>query len=106
MPADSESTSNERATTMKFDLMPNRQNATAVLGAVIVLIASYVLLTSFGGGVALAIVAAYFAPTIVAAARKVPNQGSVLVVNTFLGWTLIGWVVALAMAARSRALAR
>jgi hypothetical protein len=25
----------------------------------------------------------------------------VIVVNVFLGWTLIGWVVALAMAARS-----
>jgi hypothetical protein len=44
----------------------------------------------------------YFLPTIVATARKVPNVGSVFVINLFLGWTLIGWVVALAMAARSR----
>jgi len=44
---------------------------------------------------------AYFLPTIVAVYRKVPNQGSVAVINVFLGWTLIGWVVALAMAARS-----
>ena len=44
----------------------------------------------------------YFVPTIVARVRRVPNTGSVLVVNVFLGWTLVGWVVALAMAARSR----
>lgn len=47
------------------------------------------------------IAAMYFIPTIVGAIRKVPNIGSVIVINLFLGWTLIGWVVALAMAARS-----
>lgn len=46
-------------------------------------------------------VAVYFLPTIVALARKVSSPGSIVVVNLFLGWTLIGWVVALAMAARS-----
>ncbi|MFG2674398.1 superinfection immunity protein [Streptomyces sp. NPDC048445] len=44
---------------------------------------------------------AYFAPTVVAFARGVSNSGSILVLNLFLGWTLVGWVVALAMAARS-----
>lgn len=43
----------------------------------------------------------YFVPTVVAFSRGVPNKGSVLVLNLFLGWTLVGWVVALAMAARS-----
>lgn len=43
----------------------------------------------------------YFLPAIVAKVRGVPNFGSVLVVNLFLGFTLVGWVVALAMAARS-----
>lgn len=47
------------------------------------------------------LVCMYFIPTIVGAIRKVPNIGSVIVINIFLGWTLIGWVVALAMAARS-----
>jgi len=47
-------------------------------------------------------IAAYWVPTIVAAVRKVPNLGSVIVINLFLGWTLVGWVVALAMAARSQ----
>ncbi|WP_406096246.1 superinfection immunity protein [Streptomyces sp. NBC_01013] len=44
---------------------------------------------------------AYFVPTVVAFSRGVPNKGSVLVVNLFLGWTLVGWVVAMAMAVRS-----
>jgi len=47
------------------------------------------------------LIALYFIPTIVAVIRKVPNLGSVIIINLFLGWSLIGWVVALAMAARS-----
>jgi Superinfection immunity protein len=43
----------------------------------------------------------YFVPWIVAGIRHVPNLGSVIVINLFLGWTVIGWVVALAMACRS-----
>jgi hypothetical protein len=42
-----------------------------------------------------------FLPTIVAFTRKVTDKGSVVVINLFLGWTLVGWVVALAMACRS-----
>ena len=45
--------------------------------------------------------AAYFAPTIIAFARKSRDLGVVLVVNMFLGWTLIGWVVALAFSMRA-----
>lgn len=43
----------------------------------------------------------YFLPTIVGKVRKVPSLGSVVVVNLFLGWTFVGWVVALALAFRS-----
>lgn len=43
----------------------------------------------------------YFLPTVTGAIRKVPNIVSVFVVNFFLGWTVVGWVVALAMAART-----
>jgi len=43
----------------------------------------------------------YFIPTIVAINRDMHNKGSIIVVNVFLGWTLIGWVVALAMACGS-----
>ncbi|WP_190121988.1 superinfection immunity protein [Streptomyces inusitatus] len=65
--------------------------------------------TVFGDGATVIAVAvgvilfiAYFVPTIVAFTRNVPNSGSVLVINLLLGWTLIGWIVALAMAARSQ----
>lgn len=57
-------------------------------------------------GLILLVAAAYFLPTLVAMMRSVPNMGSVIVVNLFLGWTLIGWVVSLAMAARSAQPAR
>jgi hypothetical protein len=45
---------------------------------------------------------AYFAPAIVAFIRRVPNTGSVIVIDLLLGWTIIGWIVALAMACRSK----
>jgi Superinfection immunity protein len=38
----------------------------------------------------------YFAPALVA--RGKPQFASVLVLDIFLGWTLVGWVVALAWA--------
>lgn len=41
---------------------------------------------------------AYFLPTLAAWDRKVEGVGGVAVVNLFLGWTVIGWVVALAWA--------
>jgi uncharacterized membrane protein len=44
----------------------------------------------------------YFIPTIVAAIRDVKALGQVTVVNLFLGWTFIGWVVALTMAYREK----
>jgi hypothetical protein len=44
----------------------------------------------------------YFVPTIVATARKIPTVGLVFVINLFLGWTFLGWVIALAMAVRTR----
>jgi Superinfection immunity protein len=43
----------------------------------------------------------YFVPWWVAVHRHVPNWGSVIVVNVLLGWTLVGWAVAMAMACRS-----
>ena len=46
----------------------------------------------------LLIAAAYFAPTIVAVVRHHHQTGSIVVINLLLGWTFVGWVVALAMA--------
>ena len=41
--------------------------------------------------------AAYWAPTIVVLVRKHTAPGPTIVVNALLGWTGIGWIVALAM---------
>jgi hypothetical protein len=46
-------------------------------------------------------VAIYMLPTIIGANRKVVHLGSVVAVNVLLGWTLVGWVVALAMSLRT-----
>lgn len=56
-----------------------------------------------GVGVVLIIIliGIYMLPTIVGAVRKVVNIGSVFAINLLLGWTLVGWAVALAMALRT-----
>ncbi len=41
----------------------------------------------------------YFLPTIIAGFRKKTNFTSILLLNFFLGWSLIGWVVAIVWAA-------
>ena len=45
----------------------------------------------------------YFLPSVVAFSRSVPDRGMVLVLNVFLGWTFLGWVVSLAKACGSGA---
>ena len=37
----------------------------------------------------------YFLPSIIAAYRNHPNVAGILILNVFLGWTLLGWVGAL-----------
>ena len=49
-------------------------------------------------GVALMLLTAYFFPFMVAVCRGHKNSGAIFVINLFLGWTLIGWVVALSWA--------
>lgn len=41
---------------------------------------------------------AYFIPTIVAIGRKHASAGGIIVLNVLLGWSVIGWIVALAWA--------
>jgi hypothetical protein len=43
----------------------------------------------------------YLLPCLIGSARRAPDIGAVAVINILLGWTLLGWVVALAMAFRS-----
>ncbi len=42
------------------------------------------------------VIVAYLFPWVVASIRGHHNAGAILVINALLGWTLIGWVVALA----------
>ncbi len=42
--------------------------------------------------------ALYFIPTIIAFNRRKSNRNAILVLNIFLGWTFIGWIVALVWA--------
>lgn len=44
------------------------------------------------------IILLYWMPTVVAVLRGHRQVGSILIINCFLGWTFIGWAVALAMA--------
>lgn len=44
------------------------------------------------------VVGIYFLPMLVALVRDHHQVGFIAVINIFLGWTLIGWVVALAIA--------
>jgi hypothetical protein len=51
--------------------------------------------------IALASGAMYLLPALIGSIRRVPDAGTVVAINVLLGWTLIGWAIALAMALRS-----
>src|SRR5216683_1353625 len=55
--------------------------------------------------VLIAVVAAsvllYLLPVLLGWARHVPDIGAVAVINILLGWTLVGWALALALALRT-----
>jgi len=40
----------------------------------------------------------YFLPTIVASKNKKKNSDAILILNLFLGWTFVGWIIALVWA--------
>ncbi|MGD0155895.1 MAG: superinfection immunity protein [Terracidiphilus sp.] len=40
----------------------------------------------------------YFLPAIIAALRHTHNATGILILNIFLGWTVVGWFIALIMA--------
>lgn len=40
----------------------------------------------------------YWLPTIIAIVRRTPSALGVAAINFFLGWTIIGWIVALILA--------
>ncbi len=52
--------------------------------------------TSFVGFILFILTLAfYFLPSIIALARKQRNALAIFLLNFFLGWTFVGWVVAL-----------
>lgn len=51
-----------------------------------------------GGFLTMAFVVLYPLPWIIAMFRRTKNRASVAIVNIFLGWSILGWFVALAMA--------
>lgn len=87
--------------TARFRAHPVR-NTAWTLGAAALLT---LLIVAPRAAIDLAVIAvifgAYWAPSIVGKVRHVPNLASVVMINLFAGWTLAGWVVALAMAART-----
>jgi uncharacterized membrane protein len=49
------------------------------------------ILTLFG-------ITVYFLPSIIAYSNKKYNKGTILLINIFIGWSVIGWFIALFMA--------
>ncbi len=43
----------------------------------------------------------YFVPTIIAFSRDKTNRFTILAINFFLGWTAVGWIVALVLAVKA-----
>lgn len=51
----------------------------------------------------LIVLAMYWLPSIIGYYRRTPHIFSVVVTNALLGWTVVGWLVAMSMAARGPA---
>jgi uncharacterized RDD family membrane protein YckC len=50
------------------------------------------------GIVLIVLLLVYFFPTIVAILRGAKKQAGIVIINLILGWTLLGWVIALVWA--------
>ena len=53
----------------------------------------------------LIVLALYWLPSIVGFRRRSPDLVRVVVTNALLGWTVVGWLVAMVLAARTQAAA-
>jgi hypothetical protein len=49
------------------------------------------------------LIAMYWLPTLIAIVRQTPSALGVAMLNFFLGWTVIGWIMALVLALASHA---
>ena len=48
-----------------------------------------------------AFIIAYFIPTLIALNRDLEKAGRIFAINTLVGWTLVGWLVALGMSLKN-----
>jgi Superinfection immunity protein len=53
---------------------------------------------AYGGLLFWSLIIAYVVPSLIAYWRSMPNRAQTCVINVLLGWTVLGWVVALVMA--------
>jgi hypothetical protein len=79
----------------------------AAAGALAILIVSSGTSASLGlaaiaGAVVMVALPLYILPVIIAYLRPAPDRASVVIVSILLGWTYVGWVIALALAVRDR----
>ena len=54
--------------------------------------------TSNAGNITFFILLFYFLPVVLACGNGKANSGAIFILNLFLGWTFVGWVVALVWA--------
>jgi hypothetical protein len=69
--------------------MHHTQLQTLSLSQVVLLVIALFLVLAF-----------YFLPTIMAIKRKSPHTTAVVILNLFLGVTLLGWIIALVLASK------
>lgn len=98
---------NSRASSASiFTAATGQGTAIRVFGLLLTPAVAFGMLAAFGGSARLAAmlvwavwiacgVGFYFLPTYEANIRRQPNMTSIVVLNVFLGWTLVGWVVAM-----------
>lgn len=45
--------------------------------------------------IVLILITLYFIPSIIAIKKKHKDLSKILMINTFLGWTIVGWIISL-----------
>jgi hypothetical protein len=55
----------------------------------------------YGFPILAALIALFFLPSIVARSRDHPDATAIFALNVFLGWTVVGWAIALVWALTS-----
>ena len=47
--------------------------------------------------IVLILITLYFIPSIIAIKKRHKDLSKILMINTFLGWTIVGWIISLVM---------